>query len=113
MLGMHEVGWEERYPVGDKNAKLGNVRSETESPVNNGYGEMVNVKSNGEVASYLFQRQGVATSFTKSVTMDEDTFAQKHWPVNENKEQVGYFTRKINSVNSNTVHVCIKCGVMY
>lgn len=88
MLGMHEVGWEERYPGGEKSAKLGNGRSECDSPVtNNGY-DMVNVKSNGEVASYLFQRQGVATSFTKSVTMDEDTFTGKHWPVNDNTEQV-------------------------
>lgn len=88
VLGMHEVGWEERYPSGEKNAKLANGRSENDSPVaNNGY-DMGNVQSNGEVASYLFQRQGVATSFTKSVTMEGDSFAGKHWPVGENNEQV-------------------------
>lgn len=89
MLGMHEVGWEERYPSGgEKNAKLANGRNECDSPVpNNGY-DLGNVKSNGEVASYLFQRQGVATSFTKNVTMDEASFAGKHWPVNDNNEQV-------------------------
>ena len=88
VLGMHEVGWEERYPVCEKNAELRKARSESDSPVNNGYNEMVNGKSDGEVASYLFQRQGVATSFTKSVTMDDDSFAGKHWQVNENNEQV-------------------------
>ena len=89
MLGMHEAGWEaDRYTAVEKNAKLAKTTKETSSNVTaNGYDLNVN-GVNGEVASYLFERQGVATSFTKSVTMDENTFASKHWAVNDKTETV-------------------------
>jgi hypothetical protein len=94
VLGMHEVGWEaDRYTVVEKNAKLARTTKETSSNVTaNGY-DLSNANGvNGEVASYLFERQGVATSFTKSVTMDENTFAGKHWAVNDKTETVSpYF----------------------
>ena len=94
MLGMHEVSWEaDRYSAVEKNAKLAKTTKETTSNITaNGY-DISNVNGvNGEVASYLFERQGVATSFTKSVTMDENTFAGKHWAVNEKGETVSpYF----------------------
>lgn len=97
MLGMHEVSWEaDRYSAVEKNAKLAKTTKETTSNVTaNGY-DISNVNGvNGEVASYLFERQGVATSFTKSVTMDENTFAGKHWAVNEKGETVSlYLDRK-------------------
>lgn len=90
MLGMHEVGWEgDRYTPVEKNATLAKTTKGTASPVTaNGY-DLSNVNGvNGDVASYLFERQGVATSFTKSVTMDENTFAGKHWAVNDKSENV-------------------------
>ena len=46
---------------------------------NSGF-EMVGGKSNGEVASYLFQRQGVATSFSKTVVEnDKGNFSGQRW----------------------------------
>jgi hypothetical protein len=91
---MHEVGWEaDRYTVVEKNAKLAKTTKETSpNATANGY-DLLNVNGvNGEVASYLFERQGVATSFTKSVTMDENTFPGKHWAVNDKTETVSpYF----------------------
>lgn len=93
VLGMHEVAWEaERYNSLEKNAKLAKTRKDNASPVTaNGY-DLSNVNNvNGEVATYLFERQGVATSFTKSVTMDENSFAGKHWTVNDKNEQVSLY----------------------
>ena len=89
VLGMHEVGWEaDRYIAVEKNANLAKATKETTNVTANGY-DLSNVNGvNGEVASYLFERQGVATSFTKSVTMDENTFAGKHWAVNDKGETV-------------------------
>ena len=108
MLGMHEVGWEaDRYPGVEKNANLAKTRKDTASPVTaNGY-DLSNVTNvNGDVASYLFERQGVATSFTKSVTMDENSFASKHWAVNEQTEQVSPVFRRTRVIDCRTTFVC-------
>jgi 23S rRNA maturation-related 3'-5' exoribonuclease YhaM len=99
VLGMHEVGWEaDRYTAVEKNAKLAKTTKETSNVTTNGY----DINVNGDVASYLFERQGVATSFTKSVTMDENTFASKHWAVNDKTETVSshIFTTKKSVLNN-------------
>ena len=111
MLGMQDVGWEaDRYTTIEKNAKLAKTTKETSADVTvNGY-DLSNVNSvNGDVASYLFERQGVATSFTKSVTMDENTFAGKHWSVNDKSETVSaYFTSQKISIARTSVIVVVE-----
>ncbi|XP_046862269.1 pumilio homolog 2-like isoform X2 [Xenia sp. Carnegie-2017] len=87
VLSMHEVAWDtERHTAVEKNVKLGKTTNDISPVTTNGY-DLPSVNGvNGEVASYLFERQGVATSFTKSVTMDESSFAGKHWAVNDKAE---------------------------
>lgn len=86
---MHEVAWDtERHTAVERNVKLGKTTNDISPVTTNGY-DLPSVNGvNGEVASYLFERQGVATSFTKSVTMDESSFAGKHWAVNDKAENV-------------------------
>lgn len=90
VLGMHETAWEsDRYATVENNAKLEKATKDLHTTTAiNGYDLSHANGVNGEVASYLFERQGVATSFTKSVTMDESTFVSKHWAVNDKGEAV-------------------------
>ena len=83
VLGMHEVGWEDGAYHSNSGAtpKLGGRSSNggASKSTNSGF-EIVGGKSNGEVASYLFQRQGVATSFSKTVVEnDKGNFSGQRW----------------------------------
>ena len=81
VLGMNEVGWEDgAYHSNGMPPKLGGRTSNGGSKTNNPGFEIVGTKSNGEVASYLFQRQGVATSFSKTVAENEKgNFSGQRW----------------------------------
>ncbi|EDO42806.1 predicted protein, partial [Nematostella vectensis] len=84
VLGMHEVGWDDGTFHSSTGAaqKLG-TRPSNGGTKNSGF-EIVGGKSNGEVASYLFQRQGVATSFSKTVgEKEEGGFSGQRWSSNE------------------------------
>lgn len=80
VLGMHEVGWEDGSYRNGTTSKHGGsaTRSNNGGPKNSGF-EVVSGKSNGEVASYLFQRQGVASSFPKTVGEKEEGFGARQW----------------------------------
>lgn len=82
VLGMNEVGWEDgAYHSNGMTPKLVGRTSNGGSKTNNsGFEIDVGGKSNGEVASYLFQRQGVATSFSKTVSEnDKGNFSGQRW----------------------------------
>lgn len=78
VLGMHEAGWEDgSYRNGTTPKHTASNRSGR--VVKNGAFDVVSGKSNGEVASYLFQRQGVASSFPKTVGDKEESFGGRQW----------------------------------
>lgn len=81
VLGMNEVGWEDgAYHNNGMSPKLGGRTINGGSKTTNQGFEIVGGKSNGEVASYLFQRQGVATSFSKTVAEnDKGNFSGQRW----------------------------------
>lgn len=80
VLGMHEVGWEDSsYRNGSTTTSKHGAVSTRNGGVKNSAFEVVSGKSNGEVASYLFQRQGVASSFPKTVGEKEETFGGRQW----------------------------------
>lgn len=81
VLGMNEVGWEDgAYQNNGMTPKLGGRTNNGGSKASNQGFEIVGGKSNGEVASYLFQRQGVATSFSKTVAEnDKGNFSGQRW----------------------------------
>lgn len=81
VLGMNEVGWEDgAYHNNGMTPKLGGRTNNGGSKTTNQGFEIVGGKSNGEVASYLFQRQGVATSFSKTVAEnDKGNFSGQRW----------------------------------
>lgn len=81
VLGMNEVGWQDGvYHNNGMTPKLGGRSVNGSTAANQGF-EIVGGKSNGEVASYLFQRQGVATSFSKTVAENEKSnFSGQRWP---------------------------------
>lgn len=81
VLGMNEVGWEDgAYHSNGMTPKLGGRTSNGGTKTTNQGFEIVGGKSNGEVASYLFQRQGVATSFSKTVAEnDKGNFSGQRW----------------------------------
>lgn len=99
VLGMHEVGWEDGpyHSNGGKAPKLSG-RTNNGGTQSNGSFEVVGGKSNGEVASYLFQRQGVATSFSKTVAeKEEGSFVGKRWSsVGEGMSEQVQFTQRLN-----------------
>ena len=77
---MNEVGWQDgAYHSNGMIPKLGGRSVNGTTTANQGF-EIVGGKSNGEVASYLFQRQGVATSFSKTVAEnDKGNFSGQRW----------------------------------
>jgi hypothetical protein len=79
VIGMHEVGWEDGTYQNGTAPKHGASRSNNGGTKNSGF-DIVSGKSNGEVASYLFQRQGVASSFPKTVGEKEEGFGGRQWP---------------------------------
>ncbi|XP_020908481.2 pumilio homolog 2 [Exaiptasia diaphana] len=80
VLGMHEVGWEDgSYRNGTTPKHGASTRSSNGGVAKNSAFDVVSGKSNGEVASYLFQRQGVASSFPKTVGEKEEGFGGRQW----------------------------------
>lgn len=77
---MQDVKWEEGVYLSN-----GGTAPNRATHSNNGgskavkQGFEINGKSNGEVASYLFQRQGVATSFSKTVAEKDESFGGQRW----------------------------------
>ena len=113
VLGMNEVGWEDgAYHSNGMTPKLVGRTSNGGSKTNNGGFEIVGGKSNGEVASYLFQRQGVATSFSKTVAEnDKGNFSGQRWSsVGEGmSDQVRVKLKFMSSLS--TVIACVHVGV--
>lgn len=88
---MQDVTWEDgAYHANGGTAPNLGARSNNNGGSTNNSGYEIGGKSNGEVASYLFQRQGVATSFSKTVADQEDSFGGQRWSsVGEGMEEVG------------------------
>lgn len=77
---MQEVSWEDgSYPNGTATKHTSSTRSTNGGQAKNTAYDVVAGKSNGEVASYLFQRQGVASSFPKTVGDKEEGFGGRQW----------------------------------
>lgn len=109
VLGMNEVGWEDgAYHSNGMTPKLVGRTSNGGSKTNNGGFEIVGSKSNGEVASYLFQRQGVATSFSKTVAEnDKGNFSGQRW------SSVGEgMSDQVRVLSLSTMIVCVHVGVL-
>lgn len=93
VLGMQDVKWEEGvyHSNGGTAPNLGARSNNNGGPKSAKSGFEISSKSNGEVASYLFQRQGVATSFSKTVADKEESFVGQRWSsVDEGMEEVRY-----------------------
>lgn len=90
VLGMQDVKWEDgAYHSNGGTAPNLAARSNNGGSKAVKQGFEISGKSNGEVASYLFQRQGVATSFSKTVAEKEDSFGGQRWSsVDEGMDEV-------------------------
>lgn len=113
VLGMNEVGWEDgAYHSNGMTPKLVGRTSNGGSKTNNSGFEIVGGKSNGEVASYLFQRQGVATSFSKTVAEnDKGNFSGQRWSsVGEGMSDQVNFKLKLK-LSLSTLIACVHVGV--
>lgn len=98
VIGMHEVGWEDgTYQNGTAPKHGTSSRSNNGGSKSSGF-DIVGGKSNGEVASYLFQRQGVASSFPKTVGEKEEGFGGRQWSSNERIDQVSWHIQLLSSV---------------
>lgn len=81
---MQEVPWEDgSYQNGTSSKHGSTTRSSNGGQAKNTAYDVVSGKSNGEVASYLFQRQGVASSFPKTVGEKEEGFGGRQWSSGE------------------------------